>query len=95
MDINTARTAGDIAAQIDKVTALISEVDVVIAENWPVTVVRATAPAEGASRPAGSQVDLLPNGIATPESWKFAVSTARQAYQDQLDTLLGQLEALK
>lgn len=94
MDIKTAHAAAVTAAQIDRVQALLVQVDLVIAENWPLTIIRATAPAEGASQPGGTQVDLLPGGVASPEAWKLAVSAARTAYQAQLDQLNADLGKL-
>lgn len=94
MDLNKARSAISLVAQIDKVQSLLAQVDMVIEENWPLTIIRATAPAEGASQPSGTQVDLLPGGMASPESWKTAVSSARTAYQAQLDQLNSDLGKL-
>lgn len=93
MKIDAAKQAGSLAAQIESAQALLAQVDLVIAENWPVTIVRATAPDQGASMPSGTTVDLL-HGIATPEMWKTAVSSARNSYQAELDKLLSQLGAM-
>lgn len=94
MKPSVAKSAGAIAAQIDAVTALLAQTDLIIAESWPITNVTATAPAQGSSQPAGTTVNLLPNGVADPSSWKAAVSSARNAYQSQLDALNAQLAAL-
>lgn len=93
MQIDTAKAAGAIAAKLDLVQAMLAQLDLVIAENWPITIVQAIAP-EGSSVPVGTNVNLLTNG-ATPEMWKTAVSAARAAYQTELASLTAQLTALK
>lgn len=44
-----ARTAGEIAAAIDQLEAIVAQIDVAIAEDWRVTVMRVTALAEGSA----------------------------------------------
>lgn len=93
MKPDTAHQAKTLIEQIDSVTALLVRVDLAITETWPITMLRATAP-DGSSVPAGTTVDLLPEGVATPDNWKQSISTARNAYQAQLDGLNSQLAAL-
>lgn len=95
MKIDTAVTAGQLAAQINAVTAKLAAIDVAINEQWPVSMLRVAAPAQGASQPAGTEVDLL-SGSALPiaDFWKVAITTARQFHQTELDALNAQLAAL-
>lgn len=93
MNRDTAARAGELAARIGVLSALVADIDVAIKEGWSVNVLRACAPAEGSSKPGG-QVDLLPRGPATAELSALALSTARDAYGAQLDQLNAQLAAL-
>lgn len=90
-----ARSAKPLVTKIDEVEALLAKIDVALAEQWPVRVLRVVAPAEGASQPEGTEVDLL-GGVALPiaDLWKIALTTARGAHQSVLDELNAQLEAL-
>lgn len=94
MELQQAKSAGDLARAIERVEALIAQVDVAIAEAWPVTVMRASAPAENSSVPAGTSIDLVPFGPASADNSALALATARATYQAQLDALQAQLAGL-
>lgn len=94
MKIDAAKAAAPLAAEIDSLVAKLALIDLVINENFPITRMEAMAPAEGASLPAGTVIDLLPGGKGDPTVWKIVVSQARNDLQTRLGELTKQLEAL-
>ncbi len=94
MDIDAATRAGDLAAQHKRVSALLADIDMAIKESWPVSNVRVTAPAEGASRSAGTVIDLFPDGKGAKEIAALILQTTQARYQADLADLAQQLEAL-
>lgn len=95
MKIDSAVRAGQLAAQITAIQQVISRIDIVLSEQWPVSDLLCVAPKEGASFPDGTKINLLA-GIDLPiaDAWKISVTTARQLHQDKLDALMAELEAL-
>lgn len=95
MDIQTAKSAAVIAAQIEKLADTIARIDTAIAEGWLITQLKVAAPAEGSSQPAGTLLDLLPfGGNASADDSKAALERARATYQGALDALTVQLAGL-
>lgn len=94
MDIATAQTAGQIAAQIQPLTQFITQLQQMIAEGWTITVMAATAPAVGSASPAGTIFNLLPAGPANAANSQLALQTALTTYQAQLAAAQVALAAL-
>lgn len=94
MKLDVANSAGPLAEKIARLQALIADIDVAIAEKWPISALRVVAPAEGASRPSGAEIDLLPFGRSNEAVSQLALNTARDVYQQQIDALSAQLDAL-
>lgn len=94
MQIETAKTAAGLASQIEAVQGLIAMINVALAEHWPLTVMKASAPATGASYPGGTPIDLLPAGPASDANSQLGLQQALSTYQAELDALNAQLAAL-
>lgn len=95
MQIETAKSAIALASQIEALQALVAMIDVATAEKWSITVLKVSAPATGASYPAGTTIDLLPAGhAASDENSQMALAQAQKTYVAQLAVLTAQLEAL-
>lgn len=94
MDIATAQTAGQIAAQIQPLTQFITQLQQMIAEGWTITSMAATAPDTGSTSPSGTTVNLLPFGPANQPNSALALQTALSTYQAQLAALQTQLAGL-
>lgn len=94
MDIESAKAGGLIAAQIEQIQKTMILLEKAIAENWPVTTLKAVAPDVGASEPSGTTVDILPNAKASEKDSQIAMKAAMATYQEQLASLTAQLEAL-
>jgi hypothetical protein len=95
MKIETAEQAAALAAQIRRVTIIIANIQLAINEQWPISALQVSAPAEGSSQPQGIMLDLL--GSVTPsinDIWKINIVGALQAHQDLLASLQKQLDAL-
>lgn len=95
MKLDAAKAGGILAAKIDAVTLLLANIDIAINEQWPVSALRVAAPPEGASQPAGTEVDLL-GSVELPiaDFWKTAITMARDLHQTALNDLNAQLENL-
>lgn len=94
MNVETAKAGALIAAQIETIQKTMELLEIAIAENWPVTTLRAVAPDVGASRPAGTTVDIIPNGKSSDKDSQMAMKAAMATYQEQLAALTTQLGAL-
>lgn len=95
MQIETAKSGAILAAQIEKLRALIAQIDTAIAEGWLIVQLKVVAPEVGASFPAGTLIDLLPfGGTASAENSKMALEQARATYAAALAGLTAQLAAL-
>ena len=95
MKIDTAIQAGSLAVQIQRETDIIARIQLAISEQWPISALEVAAPAEGASQPQGTTLDLL--GSVTPtinDIWKINIVSALQAHQDLLASLQAQLDGL-
>lgn len=95
MKRDDAIRAGQIAAQITVAERRVSDIDKALAEQWPVSALRVRAPEQGASDPAGTEIDLLA-GTSLPiaDLWKIALTTARDLHQTTLSGLSAELDAL-
>lgn len=94
MEMDTAQSAAQLVPQIQGLQALLAKIETALTERWPITVLKVAAPAEGASLPEGTTIDLLPAGAANNENSQLALTTAQKTYQAQLDVLNAQLAAL-
>lgn len=94
MKIEDAKAGALIAARIEQIQQTMVLLEIAIAENWPVTTLRAVAPETGASMPAGTAVDIIPNGKSSDKDSQIAMKAAMATYQEQLAALTSQLEAL-
>jgi hypothetical protein len=87
MTPEVARTAGELAVRIERLTAFIAVVDAAIA--GPARLVELTV-----TMPDESRINMLPFGPASAEMSALALSTARTFYQSQLDALNAQLAGI-
>ena len=94
MDLTTAQQAAEIAQTILILQDVIAKIDIAISEGWSVTSLQATAPATGASVPAGTIVNLLPLGPADEANSSLGLATAKQTYETKRAELTAQLAAL-
>lgn len=90
-----AKTHGVIAAQIEGLQMLVDRARLMQKEGWYVSVIKLTAPAEGASVPAGTTFDLLlPGMVADAETSAIGIKTALDMYQTQLGLMRDQLDKM-
>lgn len=87
MDLETAKIAGAIAANIERLTVGLADVDKVISEGWVVVDVRVRNPVTKDER-------SMVMGELDPTMSALALSTAKTTYETLLADLQAQLAAL-
>lgn len=91
LNFEQAKQAGVIAAQIEKLEALIAMADVAIAEGWRITIMKVRAPNEGSSYPGGTLLDLLPLYPASLENSQMGIAQAKMTYEAEIASLEARL----